>query len=286
MASNLGESELHEQPVKSKVALNELAAEKPSIKKKKRTFAERRARFAEIPATKKIKGPDSAEETQTEPTIADLRKKIEHLETENQYLREALVHDSERGSAEIPGKALCSAVQLGCLETVRELLNQGADPNVPWCNGEYYSVLALQEAIDLATQDMEKKLAIARLLLEKGADPNKSNGWWLPLHAAIVQWLQVDQVQLSTAYFSLISMLLEAGASPATTQHKSALAVMVEQLFPCSRRLAKVVDLFLCYGMGINDPQDEHGNTLLHLAVRYDYDYSFLLKRGATIFFC
>jgi len=172
MASNLGESELHEQPEsQSKVALNELAAEKPSIKKKKRTFAERRARFAEIPATKKIKGPDSAEETQTEPTIADLRKKIEHLETEKQYLiqiehletenqnlREALVHRS--------GKALCSAVQLGCLETVRELLNQGADPNVPWCEGEY-SVRALQEAIDLATQDMEKKLAIARLLLER-----------------------------------------------------------------------------------------------------------------------
>jgi hypothetical protein len=150
----------------------------------------------------------------------------------------------------------------------------------------------------LNQEDMEKKFAIVRLLLEKGADPNQpEQHWWSPLHSAVALWQhsRLHVFEKKDAYYSLISMLLEhadmgakksAGYSDNALTERSALAVCLQigdDTETSNRSVAELIDLFLAHGMDINEPQDKHGNTLLHLAVCDGHNYSFLLKRGAQL---
>ncbi len=65
---------------------------------------------------------------------------------------------------------LIQAVRTGSLDTIRRLLDAGADVNLPAPTGDGWDATALQHAI------LARQPGAVRLLLERGADPNRVAG--------------------------------------------------------------------------------------------------------------
>jgi|GEM_PF-5125338 ankyrin repeat protein len=107
--------------------------------------------------------------------------------------------------------ALFSAVRLGYPEAVQTLLEAGADPNI----GSRFQESPLIRTVYLSssTPRQEVQLALAKLLLEHGANPNASDiDGRTPLIVAITSHAPVEMVKL----------LLEAGANPRQTMRNGA----------------------------------------------------------------
>jgi len=66
-----------------------------------------------------------------------------------------------------PANPLIQAARTGSLDTIKELLDAGADVNLPAPTGDDWDATPLQHAI------LARQPAAVRLLLERGADPNR-----------------------------------------------------------------------------------------------------------------
>lgn len=94
-------------------------------------------------------------------------------------------------------------------ELLSLLLEKNVDPNVQNSNGSTALLAALQHTIENAG-DYERKKQIVHLLLEKQADPNIRNNGVSPLSAAI--WF-LDKPEL-------VKLLLDYGANPFNTDQQ------------------------------------------------------------------
>src|SRR5690349_20596875 len=66
--------------------------------------------------------------------------------------------------------SLIQAVRSGSLDTIKTLLDSGADVNLPGPTGDGWDATPLQHAI------LARQVGAVRLLLERGADPNRVAG--------------------------------------------------------------------------------------------------------------
>jgi hypothetical protein len=69
-----------------------------------------------------------------------------------------------------PDAPLIHAARTGSLETIKRLLDAGADVNLPGPTGDDWDATPLQHAI------LARQPGAVRLLLERGADPNRAGG--------------------------------------------------------------------------------------------------------------
>jgi ankyrin repeat protein len=69
-----------------------------------------------------------------------------------------------------PDSPLIQAARSGSLETIKLLLDSGADVNLPGPTGDDWDATPLQHAI------LARQSAAVRLLLDRGADPNRVGG--------------------------------------------------------------------------------------------------------------
>lgn len=70
-------------------------------------------------------------------------------------------------TAQPPDAPLIQAVRTGSLQTIQRLLDSGADLNRPGPTGDHWDATPLQHAI------LARQAGAVRLLLERGADPNR-----------------------------------------------------------------------------------------------------------------
>jgi ankyrin repeat protein len=69
-----------------------------------------------------------------------------------------------------PDSALIQAARTGSLDTIELLLDSGAEVNLPGPTGDDWDATPLQHAI------LARQSGAVRLLLERGADPNRTTG--------------------------------------------------------------------------------------------------------------
>jgi ankyrin repeat protein len=113
------------------------------------------------------------------------------------------------------------AIQRGTLEDVRRLLNQGANPNARWLDGERFP---LQEVLESPAYGyrLNEPVEATRLLLQHGADPNAK---WCPFESrgpaydggpSCTTDTAVTPLMFATFWGAreIVQMLLEAGADP------------------------------------------------------------------------
>ena len=189
------------------------------------------------------------------------------------------------------GTFLYRAIIYGSQNTIKLLLEHGADPNTqiaknhtafnqaiyqrdtntvklllaykanPEIKNEYGKT-ALHQAIDTKNQD------IIKALLEHGAQPNlKDNKGQTALHTAIVNGSK-----------NTVKLILDYGAKPNLKDNKGRTALHLS----VDMGLIYIVKLLLEYGVDLN-LQDNKGRTALHKAIDIDYIYivKLLLEYGA-----
>src|SRR5690349_3507288 len=69
-----------------------------------------------------------------------------------------------------PDSPLIEAARAGSLDTINRLLDSGADVNAPGPTGDGWDATPLQHAI------LARQASAVRLLLDRGADPNRVAG--------------------------------------------------------------------------------------------------------------
>jgi ankyrin repeat protein len=153
--------------------------------------------------------------------------------------------------------SLYSAIDRDQVESVRLLLDHGADPNQPGWNGS---------PLELAIR--KSKFSVP-LLLDKGADPNARNTQGTPVQTPLFltsdpeigRWLVEHKADVNAREKS------GEGRTPLMTQVRS----------------TNYVEFLIEAGAGV-DLQDTNGNTALHYAVRYSASDSVevLLKHKAN----
>lgn len=188
-----------------------------------------------------------------------------------------------------PADAFFAELREGAIDVVGGWLDRDPglidafDPN-PWCC----------RATPLNVAVSRGDAALARLLLERGADPNRKSDWWAggfgALHTLRIQDRDV-----------LLPLLLEAGA--VIDEHAAARFALVEELMAILDRWPMRVDapggdgarplhfaadpavaeLLLERGAWIEAVDVDHGSTPAQWAVRERSDVTrFLLTRGAV----
>jgi ankyrin repeat protein len=103
--------------------------------------------------------------------------------------------------------ALIWASRSGSLEAIQVLLDAGADVNLPGSSGDNWDATPLQHAI------LQRQPDVVRLLLERGADPNRSAGPGSPAPLFLAAG-DTDPTNLK--------LLLEKGADPSVEDEDGA----------------------------------------------------------------
>jgi ankyrin repeat protein len=73
-------------------------------------------------------------------------------------------------NAQPPGSPLIRAARAGSLDAIKDLLDAGADVNLPGSTGDDWDATPLQHAI------LARQRGAVRVLLDRGADPNRVAG--------------------------------------------------------------------------------------------------------------
>ncbi len=194
--------------------------------------------------------------------------------------------------------ALMQAVNFGNLETVRALLDAGADPNTKDDGSSSLLIIAIRHnsseesfeifrALLAAGADPNAKdhdgrtplsYAIAKLkyhevvkaLLDAGADPNAISGYYgrTPLNYVINELDYLDLAEVEKV--ELVKALLAAGADPnATEDGQSPL------MYAVRTERTELAQALIDGGADLNATEDEKGHTILQLA-EYDGQWRLL----------
>jgi ankyrin repeat protein len=100
----------------------------------------------------------------------------------------------------LPESPLIQAARTGSLDTIKLLLDSGADVNLPGPTGDDWDATPLQHAI------LARQPGAVRLLLDRGADPNRVGG----PHSPAPLMLAAGDVDPT-----FVNLLLSHGADPA-----------------------------------------------------------------------
>lgn len=185
-----------------------------------------------------------------------------------------LVRESKAAPATDPGwaKAMVYAAHAGNVELLTALLDHGADVNHP--AGEI-RVTPLHLVLDRLTTTIY--IDAARLLLDRGADPNRpDSGGDTPLHYLAAR--KVIEIQAAKA--AAIQLLLERGAVATVTDAGGWTPLHLSASVGDSDAL---LQLWLDHGAQVG-VADKHGITPLDVAVTADHEPAarFLIAHGAA----
>src|SRR6478672_12638239 len=106
-----------------------------------------------------------------------------------------------------PASPLIQAARSGSLDTIKALLDSGADVNLPGPTGDDWDATPLQHAI------LARQSGAVRLLLDRGADPNRVAGPKAPAPLLLAAG-DTDP--------TFVNLLLARGADPAVEDDSGA----------------------------------------------------------------
>src|SRR5262247_408346 len=110
--------------------------------------------------------------------------------------------------AQPPDSPLIQAARTGSLDTIKLLLDSGADVNLPGPTGDDWDATPLQHAI------LQRQPAAVRLLLDRGADLNRGAGPGKSLTPLLLAAGDTDP--------SILKLMLDHGADPTVEDENGA----------------------------------------------------------------